>query len=264
MGVAPAPPLRPEPEPPAPPEVALPEAGRQEGRLGKVFRATEELNRRAVLAALEPRPGCALLDIGPHRGEFTARVAERLRAGSVAGVELIADHIPEARARGIDVVQADVDADGLPFAEASFDVVHANQVIEHVRRTDRFMSEIRRVLVPGGVAVVSTNNIASWHNIFSLVLGYQPMPQHVSDEVILGNPLNPLHGDLHEDLGRSHLRLFTARALAELAAHHGLEPVEVGASGYYPLTGAPARLAARRDPRHAAFLVAVLRRPDGL
>ena len=41
----------------------------------------------------------------------------------------------------------DID-DGLPFEDGSCDVVHANQVIEHIRRTDRFLSEVRRVLAP--------------------------------------------------------------------------------------------------------------------
>jgi SAM-dependent methyltransferase len=41
----------------------------------------------------------------------------------------------------------------IPFADASFDVVYANQVFEHVRFLDRLMSEIARVLRPGGVLI---------------------------------------------------------------------------------------------------------------
>lgn len=229
--------------------------------LRRVFAATEELNRRAILDSLTPRPGCALLDVGPHRGEFTARVAQRLQAGTVAGVELVADHLEAARATGVDVTRADVDEDGLPYPDAAFDVVHANQVIEHVRRTDAFLREVRRVLRPGGTAVISTNNLSSWHNVVSLALGFQPMPQHVSDEVIVGNPLNPEAGAAHEDLGRTHLRLFTARALTELAEHHGLGSPEVRGVGYYPLTGRAAVAASRLDPVHAAFLVLRATRP---
>jgi SAM-dependent methyltransferase len=138
--------------------------------------------------------------------------------------------------------------------------VHANQVIEHVRRTDRFLGEIHRVLEPGGIACISTNNLASWHNILSLALGYQPPPSHVSDEVIVGNPLNPEDGWEHEDIGRTHLRLFTARSLCELCEHHGLEVLSMDTNGYYPLPPLLARLATRIDPRHGAFLVGVFRR----
>jgi SAM-dependent methyltransferase len=231
------------------------------GYLYGVFRATEEENRRAILATLEPRAGARLLDLGTHRGEFTMRVAERLGAGSVSGVELIEEHAAVARGRGIDVRRADLD-DGLPFEDEAFDVVHANQVIEHVQRTDKFLREIRRVLAPGGLACISTNNLSSWHNIWSLVFGYQPFPMHVSDALIVGNPLNPEHGQPHEDAGRIHVRVFTGRALGELCAHHGLPPIRMRSAGYYPLPPKLGRVAARIDPKHGAFLVGLFRRAD--
>lgn len=229
--------------------------------LERVFRATEEENCRAVLRVLPAARGGALLDLGASTGEFTMRVAARVEATRVAGVELIGDHAPAARARGIDLALADID-DGLPFADGEFDTVNANQVIEHVRRTDLFLSEVRRVLAPGGVACISTNNLSSWHNIGSLVLGYQPTPAHVSDEVILGNPLDPLRGQEHEDLGRTHLRLFTGRALRELCAHHGLEATLLRTVGYYPFPPLLGRVLARVDPLHGAFLVGLFRRAE--
>jgi SAM-dependent methyltransferase len=228
-------------------------------RLERLFRATEEENRRAVLRMLPAGRGGALLDIGTHRGAFTARVAERLRAESVTGIELIEEHAVVARARGFEVVCANVD-DGLPFDDERFDTVHANQVIEHVVRSDDFLRAIVRVLKPGGLALISTNNFASWHNVGSLALGYQPLPAHVSDDLIVGNPLDPLRGRPHEP-GRAHLRLFTGRALGELAQAHGLAPVAVRTTGYYPLPPRLGRIAARIDRLHGAFLVALLRRP---
>jgi SAM-dependent methyltransferase len=228
------------------------------GYLIRVFHASEEANRRAILEALPAGHGGALLDLGTHRGDFTVRVARRLSARRVAGVELIERHAAAARARGIEVTVADLD-DGLPFESESFDVVHANQVLEHVRRTDVFMREVRRVLRPDGLACISTNNLSSWHNVISLGLGMQPMPLHVSDEIIVGNPLNPEHRWGHRDAGRTHLRLFTARALRELASYHGLALERVRTVGYYPLPPLLARLAARLDPLHGAFIVACFR-----
>jgi SAM-dependent methyltransferase len=227
--------------------------------LSRVFRASEEANRRAILRSLPAGRGGALLDLGTYTGEFTLRVAQRLGAARVAGIETIEEHAAVARGRGIEVASADLD-DPFPFPDAEFDVVHANQVIEHVRRTDHFLGEIRRVLRPDGIACVSTNNLSSWHNVLSLGLGFQPPPMHVSDEVIVGNPLNPLDGVRHADAGQTHLRLFTGRALEELCAHHGLDVVESRRSGYYPLPPALARVAARVDARHGAFLILLLRR----
>ncbi|MEJ7784392.1 MAG: class I SAM-dependent methyltransferase [Solirubrobacteraceae bacterium] len=229
--------------------------------LERVFRATEEENCGAVLRLLPAGRGGAMLDLGTSTGEFTMQVASRVGATRVAGIELIGEHAAAARARGIEMVSADLD-EGLPFADGEFDTVHANQVIEHVRRTDRFLSELRRVLAPGGVACISTNNFSSWHNIGSLVLGYQPTPAHVSDEVILGNPLDPLRGQAHEDLGRTHLRLFTGRALRELCAHHGLEATLLRTVGYYPFPPLIGRALARVDPLHGAFLAGLFRRAE--
>jgi SAM-dependent methyltransferase len=241
------PPLAPAEPPEKPPEAT--------GYLRRVFRATEEANRRAVLQALPARRGGRLLDIGTHDGAFTERIVQRVAAEHATGVEVMALHAERARARGINVVEADVE-EGLPFPDGRFDLITANQVIEHVRRTDVLLAEVRRVLAPRGVACISTNNLCSWHNVISLALGLQPPPVHVSDEVIVGNPLNPEDGWPHEDWGRSHVRLFSARALTELAAHHGLTLTSMTPVGYYPLPPRVARVAARVDANHSAFLVA--------
>jgi SAM-dependent methyltransferase len=229
------------------------------GYLERVFRATEAENRRGVLRMLPAGVGGTLLDLGTHDGEFATRVADRLGARRRVGVEFLEEHAAKARARGIDVRLADLE-DGLPFGDEEFETVHANQIIEHVRRTDAFLAEIRRVLAPGGIACISTNNLSSWHNVVSLALGFQPTPMHVSDEVILGNPLNPEEGLAHDDRGRIHLRLFTGRALTELCAHHGLSLVSLRTVGYYPLPPRLARVAARVDPLHGAFLIGLFQR----
>lgn len=230
------------------------------GYLARVFEQTEEENRRVILATLPAERGGRLLDIGTHDGAFTERVAARVGAERSEGIELLAQHAAAARQRGIEVTAADTD-EGLPYEDGRFRTVHANQVLEHVRRTDVFLREIRRVLSPDdGLACISTNNLSSWHNVASLALGFQPSPMHVSDEVVVGNPLNPIDGDTHEDLGRTHLRIFTARALGGLCAHHGLRTVWLGASGYYPLPPALGRRLARLDPRHGAFLVGLFAR----
>ncbi len=46
----------------------------------------------------------------------------------------------------------------LPFESNHFDLIHANQVIEHLHDVDTFMSEIFRVLAPGGMVIISTEN----------------------------------------------------------------------------------------------------------
>jgi SAM-dependent methyltransferase len=199
--------------------------------------------------------GARLLDLGCNDGSFTTELAERTGATETYGVEFVPALATAASSRGIRVTSHDLN-EPLPYDDASFDVVHSNQVIEHLVKTDVFVSEIRRVLAPSGCALVSTNNLASWHNIFSLALGMQPMPCHVSDEVVLGNRLDPRRGELHPEKGFTHLRVFSYVALRELLELHGLVVEDLVTSGYYPFGLRVADLLCRIDPRHGAFLIA--------
>jgi len=223
-----------------------------------VFRATEELNRQTILRLIEEHPGGDLLDCGCGDGAFTAELAERAGAGQTHGIEVVDARVRAAEERGIRVARTDLNGP-LPYEDASFDLVHSNQVIEHLRATDTFLRELRRVLKPGGQLLLSTNNLASWHNVVSLVLGFQPPPMHPSSEVILGNPLDPLRGQAHPGPEDSHLRLFTFRGLREVCEHHGFEVRKLVTAGYYPFPPAIARVLCAIDRWHGAFLVADLR-----
>lgn len=230
------------------------------GYLSRVFEDSEDENHRVILAlAAAGPPRARLLDLGCYNGAFTADLGRAARADGLTGVEWLPAHAAKARARGIDVVETDLDAP-LPFDDGTFDLVHANQVVEHLRSTDSFLREVARVCAPGGRVILSTNNLASWHNVASLALGFQPFPSHVSDEVHVGNPLDPRQGLAHADVGQTHLRVFTLRALVELAATHGLTTTATRMNGYYPLPLRMARRAAAIDPRHAAFTVIELAR----
>jgi SAM-dependent methyltransferase len=227
--------------------------------LERVYRATDEENRRAILDAVPSMPGCTLLDLGCGDGEFTMRIAERAGAARVLGAEFVPDFAAQARARGIEAEVVDLGG-RLPWDDAAADLVHSNQVIEHLPKTDNFLREIRRVLRPGGRAIVSTNNLSSWHNVASLIAGVQPTPCHVSDEVIVGSAgANFAEGNASHTPGQTHLRVFTGRALAGLAAHHGLALERDLGVGYYPLMPSAARKLADVDRKHAAYLVQVYR-----
>jgi SAM-dependent methyltransferase len=183
-------------------------------------------------------------------------LSDRVGAAEAHGVEFVDAAASAARARGVEVVSHDLN-EPLPYDSGSFDVVHSNQVIEHLVKTDTFVREIRRVLKPTGYALISTNNLSSWHNVFSLALGMQPMPCHVSDEFVIGNRLDPRRGEEHPEKGFTHLRIFSFGALRELLELHGLRVDELVTSGYYPFPPRIADVLCRIDRRHGAFLIAV-------
>ena len=183
-------------------------------------------------------------------------IAERLGAHEIHGLEIAADRAEIAASRGVRVSTADLNGP-FPYGESAFDLVVSNQVIEHLYDTDNFVRETYRVLKPGGAAVASTENLASWHNVASLALGWQPFSlTNISQEAMaVGNPLGIHRGERGEE--RGHLRVLAHRGLRELFLVHGFSVEAVLGAGYYPFPGRFARV----DPRHAAFLAIRAKRP---
>jgi SAM-dependent methyltransferase len=120
-------------------------------------------------------PGAAptLLDVGCWDGAHTDRYAKLLGA-QARGVEIFEAQAREAEARGIEVARLDLESDHFPWPDASVDVVVSNQVFEHLKNVWRPMSEIHRVMKPGGRLILSVPNLGSLHNRVLMALGRQP------------------------------------------------------------------------------------------
>jgi ubiquinone/menaquinone biosynthesis C-methylase UbiE len=123
-----------------------------------------ELRRRFL--APELRPGDRALDLGCGAGTFTALMAD---AGVRAlGADVAEAALARARRRHPELYFTLVPFDGpLPLPDNSFELVWASEVIEHVADTGRWLSEIRRVLVPGGRLLLTTPS----HGRLRLALG---------------------------------------------------------------------------------------------
>jgi len=242
--------------------LARPAVARLKGRAERLYQAVDDEYRRRILELLPRGAACgcstwaATTGSGRRRcaGAWAPRPArprDRDRPGAAA----------PARARGFEVRGGDLE-ERWPFEDASADVVHANQVIEHVKRLDHFVGEVRRVLAAGGVAVVCTENLASWHNVAALVLGL--MPFSLTDISATGPVGNPFALHAGEPVGRGeswqHIHVLTTVALRDLFAAHGFAVERTFAAGYYPAVGRLATALAARDPRHAHFIGIVARR----
>jgi len=100
--------------------------------------------------------GLKLLDVGCGPGTITVDLARRLAPGRVVGLDASEEIVRHATGLAFDegvhnVVFQAGDVYALDFPDASFDIVHAHQVLQHVANPVAAMREIRRVLKPGGV-----------------------------------------------------------------------------------------------------------------
>lgn len=202
-------------------------------------------NQDRFLAMITENPVAKLLDIGCNDGEFTMRIARRLKTNKVYGIEIDPSKARLAIEKGICVKISDVNRP-LPFDNNFFDVITANQVIEHLYDQDIFFKEVYRLLRErGGKALISTLNLCSWHNIIFMLLGMQPPGMHLCP-VQVGNFLYGIetHG---------HIKLVSLKALRDIAKYYGFKVERATGSGYYPFLRPISTLFSHLDKSHAVY-----------
>jgi ubiquinone/menaquinone biosynthesis C-methylase UbiE len=230
--------------------------------LERMFRNAEEANHANIrrMCVKASRPGdLSMLDLGCDDASWTLELAHAAGATHVEGVEVMADAVATARGKGVLVHEIDLNQP-LPLDDERFDLVHSNQVIEHVNDVDLFVAEVFRVLKKGGLAVISTENGSSWHNVFAAILGWQIFSlTNVSGRVAgLGNPFAIQRGATAFSPTWRHKTIMNYLGLKELMTVNGFVDVTVAGAGYYPLPAA----VGRADARHAAFITVSGRKPQ--
>jgi len=119
-------------------------------------------------------------------------------------------------------VRVDLNEDSLAeaFSGRRFDVVFCGEVIEHLFSPDALLDDLRRLMEPDGLLILSTPNLAYWANRILLLLGISPLFVENSAEVKLGRRFRIL-GQGNKTQG--HVRAFTHRAVRDLLRLHGFE-----------------------------------------
>ncbi len=117
-------------------------------RVGWRHSGEERMRFRKATALARVTPGAAVLDVGARDGGLKAYLPSDVR---YQGVEIA----PEFA--GPDVLTHDISR-GLPFGDGTFDFAFCIEVLEHVPNPFGTVSEIHRVLRPGGVLVLSVPN----------------------------------------------------------------------------------------------------------
>jgi SAM-dependent methyltransferase len=208
-----------------------------------------------------------ILDLGCGDGTYTRRLVRTVPTGTakLLGMELIIEAADRAAANGLSTVVADLNQ-GLPFRDREIDIAISNQVIEHIQDLDRYVSELFRVIKTDGTVIISTENLSSWHNVLSLVLGFQPFSlTNISfrngSGYSIGNPLSP-HRRTRSRYPATfmHTRVLAPLGLIELFQEYGFRIDNIRGAGYYPLPYGIAGWMSSRDATHAAFITLIARR----
>jgi len=118
---------------------------------------TAENSAAYLLGSLQP--GQNLLDVGCGPGTITVDLADRVAPGRVVGIDAEAQVIQKAAELLGDGGKSNLtfttgDVYALAFDDASFDVVHAHQVLQHLTDPHAALKEMHRVLTPGGILAV--------------------------------------------------------------------------------------------------------------
>ncbi|HLE49550.1 MAG TPA: methyltransferase domain-containing protein [Patescibacteria group bacterium] len=111
-----------------------------------------------LISTLNLHPSSSILELGSADDSFLQLVCRQTNG----------------RGRGLDITQGDDLEKPFKIKSAAVDLVLALEIIEHLFDTDQFLSEIYRVLKPGGYLILSTPNLASLTNRLKLLVGGYP------------------------------------------------------------------------------------------
>jgi SAM-dependent methyltransferase len=211
---------------------------------------TEHLNYGREIVATWIVDYCKTLDGQPHLLDLGLGMATDLltirdwvgRDLALFGVDSYDPHIARAIEHNIAVVELNIEQDTLPYEDEFFDVVIANQVLEHTKEIFFIFSEVSRVLKKGGIFVVGVPNLASLHNRVALLFGLQPPAIEI---------LGP------------HVRGFTRASMWRFAGCDGFFVVEEFAgSNFYPFPPPLSQILAKLLPNLAVGSFYLLKRTE--
>ena len=233
----------------------------------KVYNGGEaDLNEHGVRLCY---PAKTIIDIGAGTGTMTNWFGNRLNSGNRYGLEYNRASRVTMTKTNVIPIAGDMNKKWKVDTEI-IDLVLSIQSIEHVHNTRLYVEEAYRVLRPGGQFLVLTENLASWANIASLVLGWQPFSTTNINDWNIGNPLCS-HGGSEDakqhkigpdisGLG-GHVRVLSYCGLRDIVAKVGFVDTVMFTEGYVPFWGWLSRLLCKVDKRHGHFLGALTNKP---
>lgn len=136
---------------------------------------------RADLEIIKPwfTPGSRVLDLGCGEGELLSDLQQTLGINGL-GLEIDADNITACIARGVNVIEKNIDEGLASIKDNTFDTVVMTQALQVMHRPDQTVEEMLRI---GKEGIVTFPNFAHWRARFYLALrGKMPVSKFLSYE----------------------------------------------------------------------------------
>jgi ubiquinone/menaquinone biosynthesis C-methylase UbiE len=160
-------------------------------------------------------PQTQVMDLGCGRGGVVELFWRDVRLA--AGLDPDAPSLAEHHSPGLPVIRGR--GEHLPFVDRSFDLVVCLWVLEHVEDPEAFLTEVHRVLMPGGHFVFLTPNLRNPLLLVNRLAKALPQLQR--------RVVPRVYGRVEADTFRVRYRANTERALRALASRCGLEVAEL-------------------------------------
>ena len=170
--------------------------------VGQAEHKHDSAGKRIAFSFIGGGAGKHALDIGCRDGYWSERL--KGQGYEVSSLDLEPYYAP--------AITHNVES-GLPYPDNHFDVVWCTEVLEHLHTPGYLLEEIERVLIPGGMAVLTTPNSNWWFYWIVRVWGWTPQK--------LQNP--------------DHKQFFTERAIRTLAPGYELMGYFPYAVRFYPI-----------------------------
>jgi SAM-dependent methyltransferase len=113
-------------------------------------------------------------------GALATYIGGRLGISQLTGIDVDAERLKAAAARGVRPLLLDLNTEALPLASDSMQVVTCFGVLAYLSLYDNVLSESARVLQDDGWLLLAMPNLGSYSNRLALLFGYQPHAVAVS------------------------------------------------------------------------------------
>lgn len=203
-------------------------------------RGTEELNygRDIIVKWAEEyainKKELKILDLGLGKGEdlLNIRKCKDIYI-ELYGLESYEPNIIKAQQNNINVCQFNLENNIFPYKDGSFDIIIANQVLEHTKEIFWIFSEVSRVLKKDSIFIIGVPNLASLHNRIALLVGMQPPSIKV---------LGP------------HVRGYVEKSFIEfIEADDYFKCLETKGSNFYPFPEKISRILSKNFKKYVSF-----------